>query len=68
VEDNYGAGMGSAVAAALAEHEGRWHLKQMHVRRIPKSGRTPDDVLGYLGLSADNIVRTAAGMLEAAVR
>jgi transketolase len=66
VEDNYGAGIGSAVAETLAEHEGTWHLKQMHVRQIPKSGRTPDDVLGYLGLSADNIVRTATGMLEVA--
>lgn len=59
VEDNYGAGFGSAIADALAEAGEPFSiLRQMHVRRIPKSGRTPDDVLGYLGLAADDIVRT----------
>lgn len=59
VEDNYGAGMGSAVADALSEHGGACTLKQMYVRQIPKSGRTPDDVLRYLGLSAEDIMKTA---------
>jgi transketolase len=58
VEDNYGAGFGSAVADALAEAGGEFTVKQMHVRRIPKSGRTPDDLLRYLGLSADDIAQT----------
>jgi hypothetical protein len=38
----------------------------MHVRQIPKSGRTPDDVLRYLGISADDIAQTAVAMLATA--
>jgi len=68
LEDNYGGGFGSAVADALAEHGGPYMVKQMFVRQIPKSGRTPDDVLRYLGLSADDIVQTAGDMLALALR
>jgi transketolase len=60
LEDNYGAGFGAAVAGALAAHGGAFKVKQMFVRRIPKSGRTPEDLLRWLGLSSDDIVRAAA--------
>jgi hypothetical protein len=40
----------------------------MYVRQIPKSGRTPDDVLRYLALSAADIVNTAVEMLAVASR
>ena len=36
-EDNYGAGIGSAVAEVLATHGGAYTLTQMHVRQDPKS-------------------------------
>jgi len=68
VEDNYGASMGSAVADALATHGGAHTLMQMYVRQIPKSGRTPDDVLQALQLSASDIVQTAVRMLDVAAR
>ena len=68
VEDNYGAGLGSAVADALAAHGGAYTLMQMYVRQIPKSGRTPDDVLRSLHLSAPDIVQTAVRMLDVAAR
>jgi transketolase len=68
VEDNYGASMGSAVAEVLATHSGTYTLTQMHVRRIPKSGRTPDDVLRALQLSASDIAQTAVKMLDVAAR
>jgi transketolase len=66
LEDNYGAGIGSAVADVLSEHGGAFTLTQMHVRQIPKSGRTPDDVLRYLGLSAQDLMKTAVEMLAMA--
>jgi transketolase len=66
LEDNYGAGFGSAVADVLVGSGGSFTLKQMHVDRLPKSGRSPDDVLKYLGLHADNIVETATKFMEAA--
>jgi transketolase len=64
VEDNYGASLGSAVADALSLHGGDYTLTQMYVQSIPKSGRTPEEVLRYLHLSADDIVRTAVRMLD----
>jgi transketolase len=64
VEDNYGAGIGAAVAGVLTHHKGSYSLKQMYVRQIPKSGRTPEDVLRSLQLSADDIVHAAVGMLD----
>jgi transketolase len=68
VEDNYGAGIGSAVAEVLAEHGSACTLQQMYVRQIPKSGRTPEAVLRYLQLSAPDIVKTAVKMLAGAAR
>ena len=68
VEDNYGASLGAAVAEALARHGGSYTLMQMYVRQIPKSGRTPDDVLRALQLSAADIVQTAVRMLDVAAR
>jgi hypothetical protein len=43
-------------------------LRSMYVRHIPKSGRTPDDILRDLGLSADDIVKTAAALVATASR
>jgi transketolase len=68
VEDNYGAGMGSAVADALSARGAGVTLHQMYVRQIPKSGRTPDDVLRYLGLSADDIAKAAVELVAGASR
>jgi transketolase len=66
VEDNYGAGIGSSVADALLERGGSYSLKQMYVQRIPKSGRTPDDLLRDLELSDKDIVKNAESMLGVA--
>jgi hypothetical protein len=43
-------------------------VKQLFVRQIPKSGRTPDDVLCHLGLSVEDIVKTAVDILAIAPR
>jgi transketolase len=67
VEDNYGAGIGSAVADALTAHGGAHTLTQMFVRQIPKSGRTPEEVLRFLHLSADDIVATGMRLVEVTV-
>jgi transketolase len=63
VEDNYGGGIGSAVADALVDSGDAFKLKQMHVRRIPKSGRTVDDLLKMCGLTAEDIKKGAMDML-----
>ncbi len=63
VEDNYGGGIGSAVADALVDSGDAFQLKQMHVRRIPKSARTPDEVLTMCGLSPDHIKKATMELL-----
>ena len=56
VEDNYGAGFGSEVAEAVLEYGSACKVKQMYVKRIPKSGRSADDLMSYVGLSSEYIV------------
>jgi hypothetical protein len=36
----------------------------MYVRRIPKSARTPEVLMRYLGLTADDIAKTAAALVK----
>ncbi len=64
VEDNYGGGMGSAVADALAATGDGFTVRQMFVKRLPKSGKSGDDILKFCGLSADDIARSAMQMLS----
>ena len=64
VEDNYGASIGSAIADAVAEDGGGFTVRQMCVRKTPKSARTPDEIMRDCGLSADDIVKQSMAMLE----
>jgi transketolase len=61
LEDNYGAAIGSAVADAMTESGDAFTLKQMYVNRIPKSARTPEEIMDMCGLSHRHIV---TGVLE----
>lgn len=63
VEDNYGGGLGSAVAELAAASGEGFTVKTMTCRRIPKSARTPDQVLAYVGLDVAEIARQARAML-----
>ncbi|GJQ30026.1 MAG: transketolase [Phycisphaerae bacterium] len=63
VEDNFGGGLGSAVADALLDSGDAFKLRQMHVKRIPKSARTPDEMLQMCGLTAADIVKNAKEMM-----
>jgi transketolase len=64
LEDNYGGGMGSAIADAVSADGGGFNVKQLHVTRIPKSGRETDDVMAYCGLGVDDVVKAAMKLLE----
>jgi transketolase len=64
IEDNYGASIGSAVADALAASGEGFTLEQMHVNRIPKSAKTPDEVLTMCNLTSDDIVNTCLNVLQ----
>ncbi|MFM1833526.1 MAG: Transketolase 1 [Planctomycetota bacterium] len=63
VEDNYGGGLGSAIADACTSGGDAFTVRQMHVRRIPKSARTTDEVMAMCGLDAQSITAEAAKML-----
>ncbi len=63
VEDNYGGGLGSAVADACAEAGDSFTIEQLFVKRIPKSARDEDGILRMCGLHHTDIVKRAASML-----
>ena len=66
VEDNYVGGIGSELAEAAAAADSGVRLQTMTVRRIPKSGRTAEDVLAYVHLSVAEIAAEAEGLLSPA--
>ena len=61
VEDNYAGGLGSAVASA-AGRRGKVRVGLMTPERMPKSGKSADDVLKYVGLDSDSICRRAKSL------
>jgi transketolase len=67
LEDNYGGGLGSAIADALMESGDGFELAQMFVKRIPKSARTADEMLEMCGLSAQDIANKVMELLGVAV-
>ncbi len=67
LEDNYGGGLGSAIADALMESGDGFELAQMYVKRIPKSARTADEMLDMCGLSAQDIANKVMELLGVAV-
>ena len=58
VEDNYTGGLGSAVAEIAAGLD-NCHVDCMYVGRFPKSGKTEDDILDYVGLGMQNVIDKA---------
>jgi transketolase len=60
VEDNYVGGLGSELAEATASAgDDAPRVHSLCVHNIPKSGRTPEDVLAYVHLSVEEIVAAA---------
>jgi transketolase len=66
LEDNYGGGLGSAMADALTQSGEGFTLEQMFVKRIPKSAKTPGEMLKMCGLTAQDIMNTAMRVLQVA--
>ncbi|UCG32380.1 MAG: hypothetical protein JSU68_12015, partial [Phycisphaerales bacterium] len=60
LEDNYGGGLHAEIAEAAAT-TGGVRVEGMTCKRIPKSGRTADDVLKLVGLHVPQIVAKAKG-------
>lgn len=62
-EDNYGGGLGAAIAE-VAARGGGVIVDTLHCRRIPKSTRTPAEALDYCGLSANHVADHALTLLR----
>lgn len=65
-EDNYGGGIGSAIADALTASGDAFTLRQLHVRHIPKSARTAEELLEMCGLTANHLVKAVMEALQVA--
>ncbi|WP_261375548.1 transketolase [Gluconacetobacter diazotrophicus] len=66
VEDNYVGGLGSELAEGAGTIPDAPPIHPLTVTRIPKSGRSADDVLHYVGLGVEDIVAAAREYLPAA--
>ncbi|MBK9120670.1 MAG: transketolase [Phycisphaerales bacterium] len=65
VEDNYGGGFGSIVAE-IAARTGNLRVETLRCQRIPKSTRSPEEVLDYCGVGVGQIADHALAMLRRA--
>ncbi len=66
LEDNYGGGFGGAVADAASGSGDGFEVVQMHVRRIPKSARTPEEMMRMCGLDHESVVQRCLEILGVA--
>ena len=55
LEDNYTGGLGSAVAEIAASLD-NCKLSCMYLGRFPKSGKTAEDILDYVGLGSKQVI------------
>ena len=67
VEDNFAGGHRIGRGRCLHGLD-PFTIEQMHVRKIPKSSRSEDDVLAQCGLDAASIAKKAGSMVGVAVR
>jgi len=65
VEDNYAGGLGSAVAVAIGR-AGGGPVDAVTVPMMPKSGKTADDILAYVGMDVDAVCRRAKALVKPA--
>jgi transketolase len=66
VEDNYAGGVADEIAVSAARSDKGVFVETMYVRDIPKSAKTPEEVLGMVHLAAEDIANTCQKMFDAA--
>ena len=64
LEDNYGGGLGSAIADELTADGGNFTIKQRYVTQTPKSSKSANTVMEQLGLDVNSIVEAAMNMVR----
>jgi len=64
VEDNYAGGVADEITSAAAQSDLGVCVRSLHVRRVPKSAKTPEEVLKMVHLSAEDIAAAAQGLFD----
>ena len=64
VEDNYVGGVGDEIAAAAANSDLGVNVTRMVVDKLPKSAKTPEEILKAVGLSPEDIAETAQRLFD----
>jgi len=64
VEDNYLGGFADEIAAAAARSDLGVRVNSLHVREIPKSAKTPEEILQMVHLTAADIANAAQAMFD----
>ncbi|MBS3821627.1 MAG: transketolase, partial [Phycisphaerae bacterium] len=64
VEDNYAGGFADEIAAAAATSDLGVMAESMCVEHTPKSGKTPEEILTMVNLTADDIATKAQSMFD----
>jgi len=62
VEDNYAGGFGDEVAAAASENNENFTVKSLYVKQVPKSARSPKEIMRMANLSPEDIADAAKAM------
>ncbi len=65
VEDNYVGGFADEIATAAAGSDLGVAVESMHVQSIPKSAKTPEEILKVVGLTAQDICKKAQELFDA---
>ncbi len=64
VEDNYGGSIGSAVADAITGSGDGFPLVQAYIEQIPKSAKTPEEILQMASIDHKSIANRCLRLLE----
>jgi transketolase len=64
VEDNYLGGFADEITAAAAASDLGVNVRSMFVQAVPKSAKTPEDILKQVGLTAKDIAAAAQEMFD----
>ena len=64
VEDNYVGGIVDEIALAAASSDMGVMVHPMYVQKMPKSAKTPEEVMGQVGLTAEDIANAAQRIFD----
>jgi transketolase len=65
VEDNYAGGMADELSAAAARSDLGVAVNALYLRTVPKSAKTPQEMLRMVGLTAQDIADACQAMFDA---